>query len=300
MSKTGSPVETIWNKIENAPLTDNGEFGNETTTLVVGDGSSGKTSIINNTFKSASSKAPKSTFALEYTFARKKNAGSGNAPKIVAHVWELGGSINEPKLLSVPLAPRILPSSSLVICCDLSKPQNVVVSLKRWIDALKEVLVKGLGKDAYKRMRESAREVYYDENPDRSKVSPFPVPLYIIGTKYDQLRNMTTADRKSVLQLIRFFAHYHGATFLCSSSSDATMRDSFKPVFGSICFSTGVRNYAELSCDKPTMVSAGKDSFSNILLPTLSATDAKVRNNEIINPYSDCIVPSGKARVLRS
>ncbi|CAM9402959.1 unnamed protein product, partial [Ectocarpus fasciculatus] len=270
MSKSGaSKVETIWTKLESQAERDAEESASETTTLLVGDGACGKTSLINNTFKASSSKAPKPTFALEYTFARKKNAGSGTGPKSVAHVWELGGGINELKLLNVPLSPRVLSTTTLVVCCDLSKPQNAASSLKRWIDALKEVLVKGLGKEAYKRMRENARTANYEGNPDRTKVSPFPVPLFVVGTKYDHVRNMTTADRRSLLQLLRFFAHYHGATLLCSSSADATMRDSFKSVFGSICFATGLRNLAELAADKPVMVSAGKDSFSGILSSTI-------------------------------
>ena len=276
MSKSGtSKVETIWTKLESQAERDTEDAASETTTLLVGDGACGKTSLINNTFKS-SSKTPKPTFALEYTFARKKNVGSGNAPKSVAHVWELGGGINQLKLLNVPLSPRVLSTATLVVCCDLSKPQNAVSSLKRWIDALKEVLVKGLGKDAYKRMREKERTTNYEGNPDRAKVSPFPVPLFVVGTKYDHVRNMTTADRRSLLQLLRFFAHYHGATLLCSSSADATMRDSFKSVFGSICFATGLKNLTELAADKPVMVSAGKDSFSGILSSTISVSEAKV------------------------
>lgn len=281
MSKISSSgrVDTIWNKIEDASVAaELGENGAEMTTLVVGDASCGKTSIISNTFKAVSSKAPKATFALEYTFARKKNPGSSNAPKSVAHVWELGGGISEMKLLNVPLSARVLSSTvALVICCDLSKPQNVAVSLKRWTDALKEVLVKSLGKDGYKKLREAARSANYSENADRTKVSPFPVPLFIVGTKYDHLRNMTTADRRSVLQVVRFFAHYHGASFFCSSSADATMRDSFKGLFGSICFSSGLKNFAELATDKPVQVSAGKDSFYDILSSGASA-ESKVCN----------------------
>lgn len=278
-------VETLWSRIESVSLADGDDSSNETTTLIVGDGSCGKTSIINNSFKAASTKAPKPTFALEYTFARKKNTGSTNASKCVAHVWELGGGINELKLLTVPLTIRVLPTVSLVVCCDLSKPQNAVASLRRWIDALKEILVKGLGKDAYKRMRENARATHYAECPDKGKVSPFPVPLYVVGTKYDHLRNMTTADRRSVLQLIRFLAHYNGGSFLCSSSTDATMRDTFKPIFGSMCFASGLKNFTETTCDKPIMVSAGKDSFSSILSSTLSASDMKVYKFWILTSY---------------
>ena len=269
-------MDTIWGIAESSGDSELANSGNETTTLVVGDALCGKTSLINNTFKSSTSKTPKPTFALEYTFARKKSSANGNAPKSVAHVWELGGNINEMKLMSVPLSSRVLKTSSLVVCCDLSKPQNVVVSLKRWVDALKEVLVRGLGKEEYRKLREEAREINYVDNVDKGKVSPFPVPLYIIGTKYDHIRNMTTADRRSVLQLIRFFAHYHGASFYCSSSADATMRDSFKAIFGAICFSTGTKNLSDLSSDKPVFVSAGKDSFQEILSAASISSDAKV------------------------
>ena len=94
------------------------DINNDTTTLFVGDSGSGKSTLIQSFLKPNSSKAPKSTFALEYNFARRKGSGSS---KLIAHIWELGGDIFEPKLLEIPIALKNLSSLSLVVCADLSK-----------------------------------------------------------------------------------------------------------------------------------------------------------------------------------
>lgn len=277
MSKAAaSNVETIWTKIENSPL-DLADAGGDTTTLIVGDSGCGKTSIINNTFKAASNKQPKTTFALEYTFARKKASGSGaNAAKSVANIWELGGGINEPRLLHIPLTARNINSAVLVVCVDLSKPQNVALSLRRWIDGLKDLVVRALGDSQCSSLRETAR-ARFSEGPDQAKVAPFPVPIYIVGTKYDLFRNIPTAERKAVLQIIRFYAHYYGASLFCTSGSDATLRDSFKAIFGAMCFNSALKNFSEFSPEKPISVSSGKDSFADILAMSQSESSVKSR-----------------------
>ena len=80
------------------------------TLLVVGDARSGKSSLIQMFLKPNSSKEPKATFALEYNFARRKNASPGT--KSLAHIWEMGGDIKESGLLGIPLSATNLPSAS--------------------------------------------------------------------------------------------------------------------------------------------------------------------------------------------
>ena len=106
------------------------------TVLIVGDPGSGKSSLIQGFLKPNNNKDPKTTFALEYSFARRKNAG-GSGGKTLAHIWELGGDIREPKLLEIPLALETLASTSVIITVDLSKPEDSFVSLERWIKLIR-------------------------------------------------------------------------------------------------------------------------------------------------------------------
>ena len=74
-----SRVEDLWNKIiENEPLDQDNEQ-HETHLLFVGDSGSGKSSLINSFLKASSTKQPKPTFALDYSFARKKGSSSSFA-----------------------------------------------------------------------------------------------------------------------------------------------------------------------------------------------------------------------------
>lgn len=272
MSSSARAAETLWSKVESNPsllLQGQGAAagatdGAETTTLIVGNAGSGKSTLINSAFKASSSKQPKPTFALEYTFARKKVGSGASATKSVAHVWELGGSINEPKLLTVPISARNASTASFIICIDLSRPQNILACARRWIGGLREMCKQTLGDARYASMSDAAKSKFTN---DLTKISAFPIPLSIIGTKYDCLRNLALADRRAALLILRFVAHYFGASLYCTSSTDATTRDSFKSIFAALCFGAGVgRAYHEVSLDKPVMVSAGADSFQDILL----------------------------------
>lgn len=86
---------------------------NDTITLFVGDSGSGKSTLIQTFLKPSVTKEPKSTFALEYNFARKKGGSGGkdsnsnSSGRNVAHIWELGGDIYEPKLLEIPVSTNI-------------------------------------------------------------------------------------------------------------------------------------------------------------------------------------------------
>ena len=85
--------EDIWTKLGREPIIDNQSSESlDCTTLLVGDSGSGKSSIWQSFLKPTLTKEPKPTFALEYSFARKKVAVSvpGVAPaKNLAHIWEL-------------------------------------------------------------------------------------------------------------------------------------------------------------------------------------------------------------------
>jgi len=185
-----------------------GEGGS--TVLVVGDKNVGKSSLIQSFMKPNSSKDPKSTFALDYNFVRRKNAGGGGggsgssssgsgasgasssiAGSNVAHLWELGGDIYEPKLLEIPLSVKALAVSSVFIVCDLSKPNNVLASLKRWISLVRDVILARLtalqeaGSAKAAELKQGCTEAYGLTHPDIARVRPCEVPLYIVGNKYD-------------------------------------------------------------------------------------------------------------------
>ena len=50
------------------------------------------------------------------------------------------------------------------------------------------------------------------EHPDISGVECFPIPIVILGGKYDLFQNMEPEKKKIVCKALRFFSHFYGAT----------------------------------------------------------------------------------------
>lgn len=252
------------------------------TVLFVGDAASGKSSLIQSFLKPNSSKDPKPTFALEYSFARRKNApsssssasssSSSSSSSQVAHLWELGGDIYEPKLLDVPLSIKSIQFSSIIIVCDLSKPKNVFASLKRWVSQARDIVQRrlaalseagGEAAEAVARLKDRASAPYGSTHADIARVRPCEVPLCIVGNKYDSFKALSLADRRALVQVLRFVAHYHGATLLLTSAFE---REAFRSLLNAACFGLPTKAALDVALDKPAIVTAGKDDFTSILL----------------------------------
>jgi dynein light intermediate chain 2 len=264
-------VDDLWTKIESEPV-DVDPDQVETTVLFVGDSGAGKSSLINSFLKASSTKQPKPTFALDYSFARKKTSSSisSSGGKSVAHVWELGGDINEPGLLDVPISIHTLSSLSVVVCCDLSKPHNVLKSVRKWVKVVREVLAKRFSayESAFGKKFEvdEGRKAQFEGHSDKRMLSLFKIPLYVIANKYDIFRDTGSVERRSTIQILRFVSHYYGATFMCASSVDSSLRDNFKSFINGVCFKLPLKQAYETNHEKAVYVFAGKDSFENILL----------------------------------
>jgi dynein light intermediate chain 2 len=267
----------LWSVMANERL---GNKDNSRTTgviLFLGDFGCGKSTIIQSFLKPSVTKEPKPTFALEYSFARKKTAGS--VGKSVSQIWELGGEINNPGFLDVPLSARGICDSSVVICCDLSKPQNIFMALKRHFDLLKTVIRKRISEfqvndqiSQIAMLREYAARSLGD-HPDANIIKMMEVPVFIIPTKFDLFKNIPLNDRRLIYQIIRFFAHYYGANIL-TSSNDASQKEVLRGHLSSICFQTPLKAMCDTAAERPLLMSAGSDSFESILL-MLKGTDGE-------------------------
>jgi GTPase SAR1 family protein len=295
-------AEDLWTKLEAlpvAPTSSQGQsFGGgdnegstvDTTTVFVGDSSCGKSSIIQAFLKPTANKDPKSTFALEYNFARKK-ASSGSS-KSVAHIWELGGDIYEPRLLDVAISTRNLATTTLVVCCDLSKPQNAFSSLKKWIALLRDIVknrlkeLKVLNPSEAEAMRERAISQYEDNTNDRARAKPCEVPIVIIATKYDVFKSRSISERRAIMQVIRCVAHLHGASIF-TTSTESGMKENVRNILNSICFRTLPRSSLDVAIDKPVAVSAGKDDFAQIILSSLSESSSTAAKSRLIYSESE-------------
>eukprot|EP01036_Dinobryon_divergens_P024302 gene24302-32738_t len=308
MSRSNKAAEDIWTKIDKEPkptatnsatTDENGApqvnitpspsaISTSSTALVfVGDLASGKSTLIQTFLKpSVNTKdAPKPTIALDYNFARR----TSNGVKSVANIWEVGGDLVEPRLIEIGITKGNFATSTVICVCDLSKPQNVLSSVLRSLEAVEEIAaeraaeLKAVNVNALNDLREFNFSPYKD-HPDSAKVKPLDVSVFIIGNKFDLFtKSVKPAERRAVMQVLRFVAHYFGAGILTVSgtSSDSSVKELYRSLLTNLCFNGPIRPMYEIASDKLVYITKAQDSFANILTESKSsaaaAADSKVR-----------------------
>ncbi len=283
-SSSTSNVEDMWTKIAKekkaastaAPSSSAANAENENSNagitvnqniIFVGDAGSGKTSLIQTFLKPNAAKDTKPTLALDYNYARKTN----NNIKSVAHFWEVGGNFLDSGLLEIPITAASLKNSTVAIVCDLSKPHNCIVSILRSISAVREVLSKRMSElqasnvNAVNEIKESVAS-QLKGHKDGNRLRPTDIPLVIIANKHDTLRSMSLAERKALMQALRFIAHYFGAILLSVSMNDSSMKEMFRGLMNAIGFGGNIKPVCETNFDKAIYITRGQDSYENILL----------------------------------
>lgn len=217
----------------------------------------------------------KPTTALDYVFVRLKG-GSGVRPP-VAHMWELATAKCVTEMIRVPLAPERILNGALVLVLDLSAPGDVVPYLVKWLltlyktvhEVLKLKEKNPVDKFAVEKLKQDAMARYGSAHPDKDEVTPMPLPLLILGNKYDAFRDEDTVKRKGIIQAVRYLAHMYGATVLFTSTKDKNLATQFRSVMKSFAFRAAGANKGskEVDVTKPLFVPAGADLFEDIGMP---------------------------------
>uniref|UniRef100_A0A8C9F3D3 Dynein cytoplasmic 2 light intermediate chain 1 n=1 Tax=Pavo cristatus TaxID=9049 RepID=A0A8C9F3D3_PAVCR len=132
---------------------------------------------------------PKPTLVLEYTFGRR--ARRHNAPKDIAHFWEIGGGTSLLDLIRIPITVNNIRSFAVVLVLDLSKPNELWMTMENLLQATRNHVNKILAKlgkadpEVAAEMKQKMQNNLQRDHPDYDLVDPFPIPLVIIGSKYD-------------------------------------------------------------------------------------------------------------------
>ncbi|XP_069000481.1 cytoplasmic dynein 2 light intermediate chain 1 [Embiotoca jacksoni] len=265
---------------------DGGETVSERSVVLMGSKSGGKTSILLRCLDRDETSKP--TLALEYTFGRR--ARGHNTPKDIAHLWELGGGTSLSDLVQIPISPVGIRSLSVILILDLSKPNALWATMEKLLQAAQAQLEKvstqaqkaEKAKAKHQTAVHSAARVLPKDYPDRELISPFPVPLLIVGSKYDIFQEFDSDKRKVVSNTLRFIAHYYAASLIFTSIKSENLMSKTKSYFSHLAF--GLDRGKTFSCDsnKPLIVPAGADSFSQIGSPP--ATDVDITSLHAKNP----------------
>jgi dynein light intermediate chain 2 len=104
--------------------------------FTVGERNSGKSSVLQAFLSYGKEETPKTTVALEYSFARAPLGVT--AKRDVGHIYELGGGRLLSSLTGVVINPESLPGLAVIISLDLSTPHKVLDSLLFWLQGVKE------------------------------------------------------------------------------------------------------------------------------------------------------------------
>ncbi|XP_051471576.1 cytoplasmic dynein 2 light intermediate chain 1 isoform X2 [Apus apus] len=284
MSRAG---DTLWDlavaeveKRENPD--DNGKHVEalEKSVLFMGNKNGGKTTIMLRCLEREES--PKPTLALEYTFGRR--AKRHNTPKDVAHFWELGGGTSLLELIRIPITSNNVRSFSVVLVLDLSKPNELWTTMEKLLQVTRNHVNKILTKlektnpKVATEMKHRMRNNLQKDHPDYELVDPFPIPLVIIGSKYDVFHEFDSEMRKIISKTLRFISHYYGASLVFTSKSEALLMKA-RVLINHLAFGYDKRS-ASVDHSKPLFIPAGLDSLSQIGPPPASDPDiGKLRAN---------------------
>lgn len=192
-------------------------------------------------------------------------------------MWELATSKCVNEMIRVPLAPERVLNGALVLVLDLSAPGDVVPYLIKWLhtlyksvhDVLKIKEKNPVDKFAVDKLKQNAMARYGSSHPDKEEVTPMPLPLLILGNKYDAFRDEDSVKRKGVVQAVRYLAHMYGATVLFTSTKDKNLATQFRSVMKNFAFRAPGSNKGSKEVDlaKPLFVPAGADLFEDIGMP---------------------------------
>ena len=119
------------------------------------------------------------------------------------------------KLLETPLSPLKSTQLHIVVMVDLSKTGELWFTLETLVSTLTtylEMSLKNSSQDSEETLNEKRSSADYELHPDKDHIRPFPLPLIILGGRYDEFQNFEPEKKKIICKALRFFAHYHGAS----------------------------------------------------------------------------------------
>ncbi|TGZ65357.1 hypothetical protein CRM22_005903 [Opisthorchis felineus] len=266
-------TQSVWDIAIQQHNLKNKKFPNdhEPTLIFVGNKSAGKSTIIHY-FLDREDK-PKPTLALDYTFGRKSSGAFST--KSTVHVWELGRGIRLADLIDATITPDSVWRFHLILVLDLSKPremwqtmETLLGTLMRRYDQLltrinKRDLPESL-KSKYRELREARKT---SSHPDKDLLNPFPLPLVIIGSKYDLFTTQQLEQQKMICKTLRFLNHFYGGSLYFVSEKEDLLMKRIKAVLNHIAFGTPEQRVIQTELGKPLSIPEGADCFSNIGAP---------------------------------
>uniref|UniRef100_T1IPV5 Cytoplasmic dynein 2 light intermediate chain 1 n=1 Tax=Strigamia maritima TaxID=126957 RepID=T1IPV5_STRMM len=223
----------------------------------------GKTTIISRFLNKTEN--PKSTIALEYTYARQSRNTA--LCKDVCHIWELGAGTLLTKLLEIPITLDTINLLSIVLVIDLSKPKEMLYALDTFLSTLRTTLDQVLiqSSELKDNLMNNVWKKIGKDHADKASIEPLPVPVLILGGKYDIFQDFDPEHKKIICKTLRFFAHKNGAALQFCSSKSENLVNKAKIVFSHLGFNNPIASQpVSQDYNKPIIIPFGADAFNQI------------------------------------
>jgi dynein light intermediate chain 2 len=247
----------------------------ETSVFLTGSRNAGKTTLILRFLERE--EMPKPTTALDYTYGKRSRGA--NMAKDVTHLWELGGGTSLSALADIPISTHSISRLSLVLVLDLSRPDQLWTCLETFITKLRQRVAAVLAElgasrpGLVQRLRKRAWARFGSDHPDHDLLEPLPVPLAILGSRYDEFQNMEPERKKMVCRTLRFVAHTNGASLYFVSIRSDGLLSRARQLLGHLAFGCAMSRTMSMDYTKPLIVPAGSDALGQIGVPSLPPGD---------------------------
>lgn len=178
-----------------------------------------------------------------------------------------------------------LSTISVVLVLDLSRPDQLWPTIEETFVQLREI-VHRLAKENYPSLLEVAALRLGEGNPDINTLDVFPIPMLIIGSKYDLYQNFDPEMKKQICRCIRSVAHLVGASILFFSSQMTIHNKVLRDVLNSMGFGTLTKPIRQTTVDYymgPLLVACGQDSWEKIVSPAKSFLQIGETFNSALN-----------------
>lgn len=266
-------TRTIWELIRDSKAPELEEAATsvrQANIVFLGAKQSGKSTLKQAYMFKEKNEVPRPTVALEYKYTRSFTAMSHR--KEVSHFWEVGGGRTFARTLETCMHGHNVHDTLCILAADLSAPQEMCESLLFWLGELKtrtqECLRKSPrihGKSVHRLLQEQVDEIF-NGNPDARSVKPMAVPIVIVGTKYDLIKDNPPSELKLISQALRAIAHYHGASLVYTSRKQRSSLQHVRQYISRHIMQKAHNKKAAVSDDpnNSIIMPAGRDAFSKI------------------------------------
>ena len=93
---------------------------------------------------------------------------------------------------------------------DLSKPGELWFTLETLVSTLTtylEMSLKNSSQDSEETLNKKRSSADYELHPDKDHIRPFPLPLIILGGRYDEFQNFEPEKKKIICKALRFYRY---------------------------------------------------------------------------------------------